>query len=138
MKNSLLILCILLGIAFGWNACKQQPYGHGESLYKNFCANCHMETGEGLKGLIPPLAAADYLKNNQDQLACIIRHGMQGEIRVNGKTYDEMMLAVPELNDFEITNVINYINTSWGNNIEYMSIERVKTQLENCKPEANR
>lgn len=41
--------------------------------------------------LIPPLAGADYLANNQANLPCLIRKGIQDTIVVNGKVYAEKM-----------------------------------------------
>lgn len=112
--------------------CQDNPYRQGEILYNNFCANCHMENGAGLEGLIPPLAEADWIRENQDQLACVIRHGMQGPIEVNGRTYNEEMPGVPQLSEFEIANVINYINHAWNNDFGYVSYEKVKSTVDNC------
>lgn len=113
--------------------CSENPYRQGKILYQNFCANCHMEDGSGLQGLIPPLAGADWIGENQEELPCAIRYGMKGEMIVNGKTYNEYMPGVQRLTDFEITNVINYINHAWGNDYGYMKYEAVKTALEGCK-----
>jgi mono/diheme cytochrome c family protein len=94
-----------------------------------------MEDGSGLEGNIPPLAQADYLADHQDQLACIIRYGQQDSIQVNGVTYYNAMPGVPQLSDFEIANVINYINHSWGNDLGYIQIDEVRASLERCDPE---
>lgn len=91
-----------------------------------------MDDGSGLVGNIPPLAGADYLAKNQDKLACIIRYGMEGEIVVNGKTYKQPMAGIKQLSDAEIANVINYINTAWGNDLPYMQITSVQEQLKAC------
>lgn len=96
-----------------------------------------MKDGKGLRGLIPPLANADYLKNNPSQIACIIRNGMTGKIQVNGKEYEQAMQAIPQLSDFEIANVINYINQAWGNDYGFRTIQEVRTSLENCPPVQN-
>ena len=44
--------------------------------YENKCASCHGLEGEGIKEMIPPLASADWLVNNQASIACIIKHGV--------------------------------------------------------------
>ena len=112
--------------------CEYQPYSQGKVLYDFHCANCHMQDGSGLRGLIPPLANADYLKNYQEDLACIMRYGLKGEILVNGKKYDTEMAGIPTLNDVQINNIINYINHAWGNDLGVSNVQKVKTSLESC------
>ena len=93
-----------------------------------------MDDGTGLEGVIPPLANADYVKENQDMLACIIKNGMEGEIIVNGQKYNAPMVGSEDaLSDFEITNIINYINHSWGNNYGYQKLENTRKSLSECK-----
>lgn len=113
--------------------CDSNPYQQGKILYSNFCESCHMTDGSGLAGNIPPLVNADYLKNNQDKLACIIRYGQQGPIVVNDTTYNEAMPGVPQLTDFEIANVINYINHAWGNDYGFIQIDEVRESLKECE-----
>ena len=128
-----LLLTSLLGLLI-WASCRDDPYKQGRILYQNFCASCHMDDGSGLQGVMPPLAGADYVAQNQGKLACIIRYGMEGAVVVNGTTYNQQMAGIPQLTDFEITNIINYINHSWGNEYGYMRYDDVKTALEKCKP----
>ena len=101
-------------------------------MYENFCVNCHMEDGTGLPGNIPPLVGADYLTQRADQLPCIIRHGVSGELVVNGQTYNAQMPANPQLTDVEIANIINYINHAWGNDNGYTSVKTVQEYLTAC------
>ena len=108
-------------------------YPQGEILYNNFCASCHMEDGTGLPGNIPPLAGADYVEQDPLALACIIRYGMEGEIKVNDTLYNNPMAAVPQLSEFEIANVINFINSSWGNDYGVVKLEDVRQRLSSCK-----
>ena len=113
--------------------CEQQPYQMGERLYKTHCANCHMDGGEGLGALIPPLKGADYLASHRDQLACIIRYGLKDTIVVNGKTYAEQMVGNDKLNDIQIANVVNFVLQSWGNGVKPVTFEEVKAGLSACK-----
>jgi len=133
-KTGALTLLLLLALGFFLADCDRQPYRQGAILYTNFCANCHMEDGSGLESLIPPLAGADYLREEQKLLPCIIRYGQRGPIVVNGRTYGQQeMPGVPELSDFEITNVINYINQAWGNDYGVVKYETVRQALESCE-----
>lgn len=131
MKSTLTTLLVstlfLLAIS-----CQQEPYQQGKNLYVTHCESCHMADGTGLGGNIPPLAQADYLEQQQDQLACIIRHGMEGAIEVNGKTYTEAMPGVETLSEFQIANIINYINHAWGNDYGFVKVEDIRAELENC------
>ncbi len=130
IAKAFFLMCSLASI---WLiSCEGNPYKQGAILYENFCVNCHMEDGSGLEGLIPPLAGADYLKENNLQTACIIRKGISDTILVNGRQYTDPMAGIPQLSDFEINNIINYINHAWGNDYGYVKLEDVRQTLENC------
>ncbi|MCB0661713.1 MAG: c-type cytochrome [Saprospiraceae bacterium] len=126
------IYAVLLGLLF-FSACEDNPYSQGEILYNNFCSNCHATDGSGLQGLIPPLAASDFLDKNRDQLACIIRYGLADTIVVNGRTYTQEMEAIPNLSRFEIANILNYVEYSWGNKQQYFTIQEIEASLEKCE-----
>ncbi len=131
MKNSIVFMGFLLLLTF-W-ACEQQPYQQGKILYTNFCENCHMADGTGLKGLIPPLAGADYLAKSPETVPCIIRAGIKGKLNVNGQVYETEMAGIERLTEFEITNIINYIHTSWGNNLPIVQHPQVRELLKQCE-----
>ncbi|MEL6655097.1 MAG: cytochrome c [Bacteroidota bacterium] len=130
---TIILLLTSMSIAGLMLGCQQEPYQQGKVLYSLHCENCHMANGTGLRGNIPPLAGADYLKREQAQISCIIRNGQAGEIIVNGVTYDEPMPGVAELSDFQIANIINYINHAWGNDYGFVKVEDIRQELENCK-----
>lgn len=114
-------------------SCAETNYPQGKILYENFCVSCHMADGVGLESLIPTLVKADYLLENPLKTACIIRNGLNDTIVVNGKVYSQEMSAIPVLSEFEITNIMNYIHSSWGNNMPYVTLEEVKRSLDSCK-----
>ena len=91
-----------------------------------------MDDGSGLKGLYPPLAGADYLAKNQDKIACIIRYGLTDSILVNNKIYSQEMPGVKDLNDVQITNIINYVNHAWGNQLNHVKVEDLRKKLRDC------
>jgi len=123
----------LLAVMMLWACENQQSYRQGESLYKTHCASCHIDDGLGLRGVIPPLAGSDYLARDPAGTACIIRNGLQSEITVNGITYKEPMAAIPQLSDFQIANIINYINSAWGNDLGYVSVPEIRKRLVGCE-----
>lgn len=121
------LMCILVA-----GSCNQEPYPQGKILYENFCANCHMDNGSGLEGLIPPVVGSDYLRDQIRGTACIIRYGREEPMEVNGRQYIQPMPASPQLSDFEINNIINYMRHAWGNDYGYVKLEEVRQALEDC------
>lgn len=113
--------------------CEQEPYQQGKNLYTKYCENCHMADGTGLGTNIPPLAQADFLKNEQDKIACIIRYGIIDTLIVNGNRYETPMAGIENLTEFQIANVINYINHAWGNDYGFVKVEELRDQLKKCK-----
>jgi mono/diheme cytochrome c family protein len=91
-----------------------------------------MDDGTGLVGVIPPLAGSEYLRDNLEKLPCIIRKGIKGELKTNKWEYQGVMPGVPQLTEFEITNIINYINTAWGNDYPLIKHEIVRNALAQC------
>ena len=89
----------------------------GEEIYKDFCLQCHLDNGKGVENAFPPLAKSDYLQNNIEASIRGVKYGLLGEITVNGKTYNGVMVN-QGLDEEEIADVMNYILNSWGNKAE--------------------
>ena len=132
MIETLKIFLAVIFASFLIQACKNKTYSQGERLYQAHCANCHMEDGLGLAKLIPPLANSDYLRDNQEIIPCILRHGQKGKIIVNGVHYDQEMPG-EKYTAVQINNMVNYINTAWNNDIPTVTITQTNKRLENCK-----
>ncbi len=132
VKNRLIYLLLLLvSCFFILSSCDQETYMQGKRLYEAHCENCHMEDGNGLAKLIPPLTNSDYLKNNQNKIACILRNGQTGKVTVNNVMYDQEMPG-KKYTEVQITNIINYINHAWGNDYGVISLEETTIALRNC------
>lgn len=131
-KNRLVLLAVSAFALTTLTQCFTKKKDEGKRLYEQHCQSCHMEDGSGLKNLIPPLAQADYLHTHRDGLPCIIRHGMEGSIVVNGVEYNKEMPGVEHLRPDHITNLLNYIQTNFGNNNPRYTIAEVEKLLENC------
>ena len=78
---------------------------------------------------MPPLAGSDYLKNRPRDVVRGIRYGMKGPIVVNGITYDEVMPGNQDLSEFQIVNIVNYINQAWGNDYGRITVEETRRWL---------
>jgi len=129
MRKELLIALSLLVLGV-LSKCQRNPYQEGGRLYSVHCANCHGEDGKGLGSLIPPLAGSDYLVSQRSKLICIITNGLSDTITVNGIVYGgQAMPANPQLTDIQVTNVLNYINHTWGNNHPDFTLQEVRGAL---------
>lgn len=125
-------LAVLIALTWSLNACQEHTFREGERLFMSNCANCHMDDGIGLSALIPPLAGSDYLKSHRDRLPCILRKGLSDTIYVNGRMYAEQMPGVPTLSDIQVTNLLNFINNSWGNRNGIFRLDEVQRALATC------
>jgi len=151
--HRLLVACLLLFVAAVSYSCQEhkkldsaatedmdretltkyrQYMVQGETIYKRLCLNCHLADGKGMAQLYPPLSGSDYLEKYPAKSICGIRYGMQGEIVVNGVTYNQQMLVVETLSPLEIAEVMTYITNSWGNSGGLVTIQTVQKALEGC------
>ena len=106
----------------------QESIKRGKEFYTTECLNCHMENGEGLTGVYPPLAKADYLKKPVNHLIDIILKGQEGEIVVNGVPYNTPMPPQAYLSDEQTADILNFVRNSWGNKASAVTPAMVKAQ----------
>ncbi|RKN77039.1 cytochrome c [Ulvibacterium marinum] len=92
----------------------EESIQRGSEIYQDFCITCHQGTGEGVANTFPPLAGSDYLLTYREESIRGIKYGQQGELMVNGVTYNNTMPPMG-LEEEEIADVMNFILNSWGN-----------------------
>ena len=98
----------------------------GKDVYTAYCTSCHMEQGEGIEGVYPPLAKSDYMMGDKKRSIRQILNGVTGEIKVMGKMYNSEMTGF-DLTDNEVSDVLNYVRNSFGNKGDAVTPEQVKT-----------
>jgi cbb3-type cytochrome c oxidase subunit III len=88
----------------------------GKALYSANCTSCHQANGQGLPGTFPPLAKNPYVTGDASKVIHTVKDGLNGSIKVNGKTYNGQMPAwKSQLSNADIAAVITYIRSAWGN-----------------------
>jgi mono/diheme cytochrome c family protein len=98
----------------------------GEKVYNNRCMSCHQADGKGVAGNYPPLAASEYVLENEKRLVGILLHGLNGDLRVAGQVYNGNMPAWGEsLTAEQIAGVTTYIRSSFGNKADSISVALV-------------
>ncbi len=141
MRNKLIYL-IFLTFAFTSiiQSCQNETsinfkryYVNGKGLYEKNCQNCHGSDGNGLGTLYPPLTDSSYLNLNRNKLACIIKNGQTGAVRINNIAYDGIMPGNQTMAEIDIAQVIVYITNSFGNKQGFYDSEFAKNDLAKCK-----
>ena len=97
----------------------------GKEIYLRNCVSCHMDQGEGLEGIFPPLANSDYLMADKKRAIKQSLYGVSGEMTVNGKAYNGEMNGF-DITDEEMSDLMNYILNSFGNKGGIVTPEDVK------------
>jgi len=113
----------------------QQYYVQGEVLYTKHCSNCHQANGTGLGLVYPPLNQSDFMDKNFEQVLCLMKYGITGEITVNGKQYVQPMPGVQSLTDLEIAEIATYIYNNWEHQRGIVDVSEASQILRDCKSE---
>ena len=121
----------LLAIAF-FPACVENPYVQGERLYGIHCANCHLDEGQGLASMNPPLNDVSFREEYASQFGCIVRYGLDDTLQIGIRTFDIPMPGNKELTAAEIANIYNYIVHSWHPEMAKTSESEMQEQLKSC------
>lgn len=104
----------------------------GKEVYASYCITCHMEQGEGIESVYPPLAKSDYLMADKKRSIHQVLKGISGEIKVNKVVYNAEMSGF-DLTDEEVSDVLNYVRNSFGNKGEAVNPVEVNAMRKNQK-----
>jgi cytochrome c551 len=109
-----------------------QYYRQGEQLYSKHCSNCHQASGTGLGRVYPPIHESDFMNGNFNRVLCLIRHGIEGELTVNGVIYNQAMPGIPSLTDLEVAQIATYIYNTWSHSKGLVDVKDVSRILNEC------
>ena len=84
----------------------------GQQVYSQICSSCHQPGGAGLPGQFPPLLGNPNVDDSA-YVAEVINNGRQGEIIVDGQTYNGVMPSFSTLSDDEVVAVTAYIQAGF-------------------------
>jgi mono/diheme cytochrome c family protein len=98
----------------------------GKRLFASICAACHQPGGQGIPGRFPPLARSDFLNSDKHRAIKIVINGFQGEVVVNGQSFNNSMPKFP-LTDRDIASALTYVYNSFGNSGKDVTAEEVRT-----------
>lgn len=111
----------------------------GQKVYESNCIACHGKKGEGRGTAFPPLFRSDYIMNKPHVLLHSMVKGINGTIKVNGKTYNGFMPATA-ISDADIAAVATYIMNAFdngGGSVTEKDVKQAKgkkTKQTKCRP----
>jgi nitrite reductase (NO-forming) len=108
----------------------------GKQVYLQTCFVCHQVDGVGVAGQIPPLVKSDYLMADKQRSIRGVLQGQTGEMVVNGKTYNGIMIPLNYLTDEQVANVLTYVRNEFGNSGEAVTMEEVRRIRSELPPPA--
>lgn len=101
----------------------------GAQIYSANCSSCHGPSGAGVAGAFPPLAGNTAILGSEKYVSDVLLYGLQGQIAVNGQTYNGVMPAwAATLSDAQIAAVLDHVRSSWGNSASAVTEATVKTE----------
>jgi mono/diheme cytochrome c family protein len=92
----------------------------GAQTYTTYCGVCHQPNGKGVPDAFPALVghAPTVLAQpgGRDYLARLVLYGLEGQITIDGKSFNGMMPPWGEaLNDEQLAGALDYVLHSWDN-----------------------
>ncbi len=97
----------------------------GRILYNSYCTACHQSDGKGDNNRFPPLQDSEWVSGDEERLIDVVLNGLQGEIIVNGKTYNNLMPRNDHLDDHSIASILTYVRKNFGNEAAPVSALKV-------------
>lgn len=100
----------------------------GSDIYTKYCLVCHQQNGKGVPKLNPPLINMSFVKGDKKTLITWVLKGSGDEkVPIDGIYYNNNMPPQAALKDDELSKVLTYIRSSFGNKASAVSVAEVKT-----------
>ena len=99
----------------------------GAEVYKQYCLTCHQADGNGVPLMNPSLVRTTFVTGNKSRLIMWVLKGTgPKKAPIEGKTYPNNMAPLGILSDQQISDVLTYIRTAFGNQSPAITAAEVK------------
>lgn len=98
----------------------------GKDIYVKYCMSCHQQDGSGVPYTFPTLQKSNWVNGDKTKLIKVVLNGLEGEIDVNGETFNGTMPKQNNLTDNQIALVLTYLRQSFGNKASVVNPAEVK------------
>jgi len=92
--------------------------------FNTYCSVCHQRDGLG-NDRFPPLSGSEWVTGDKTPLIAIVLGGLDGNITVKGKSYNNKMPRLNLLSDENIAQILTYIRQNFNNNASAVTLEEV-------------
>ena len=106
------------------NLYKDKPLP-GAQVYNIYCVSCHQHNGKGDGTRFPPLDGSEWVNGDKKRLIDVVLNGLNKQIEVKGKSYNNLMPAHKFLRDEDISQVLTYIRQQFSNQSTAITAEDV-------------
>jgi mono/diheme cytochrome c family protein len=98
----------------------------GRGIYIDDCAGCHMDNGEGIAGVFPPLKSNNVVQSKDPETVVhIILSGETTAVTQKNPTGLAMPAFDWKLDDAQIADLVTYLRSAWGNRGDPVSGDKV-------------
>ncbi|MBZ5522714.1 MAG: cytochrome c [Acidobacteriia bacterium] len=97
----------------------------GQAVFQRVCATCHQLNAQGLPGAFPPLAGSPFAAGPAERMIRIVLNGLMGPVEVKGQRFNNVMPPWKTLSDAEISAVLTYVRSNFGNTASAVTAEQV-------------
>jgi glucose/arabinose dehydrogenase/mono/diheme cytochrome c family protein len=101
----------------------------GQRVYNTYCTPCHQRNGMGDGSRFPPLGGSEWVTGSKKRLIEVVANGLEGEIQVAGKPYNDLMPKHNFLKDEEMAQVLTFIRQNFGNDEDAVTVSDVRRVL---------
>ena len=102
-----------------------EPVAPGKLLYNQACLVCHQADGSGVPGMFPPVARSEFISGDPEKLVRLVVEGLTGPVEVQGEEYNGIMPPRDDLTDQQISDLLTWLRTNFGNSAGPVSPEQV-------------
>ncbi|MCE6993028.1 cytochrome c, partial [Dyadobacter sp. CY323] len=101
----------------------------GQRIYNTYCTPCHQRDGKGDGSRFPPLVNSEWVTEDKRRLIQVVANGLEGEIKVLGKPYNDLMPKHDFIKSEEMAQLLTFVRQQFGNMPDRISVEEVNRVL---------
>ncbi|WAT02567.1 c-type cytochrome [Rouxiella chamberiensis] len=97
----------------------------GALTFEVNCSACHGEKGEGIAGMVPAFAGNSSMLNNPTNMITAMLNGARAPHTADRQTAAGMPSFDWKMDDQQISDILNYVRNSWGNQASEVTAQEV-------------